>query len=219
MEKHYHKKAGHRSYGIRTPEFRELAKAYLTCFKSLSLKERLELAKMLFKSGFSEQAGIGNVILEKSIAMLTTSEFDFLDDVASCLNNWSSTDSFSIHTVQPLLRKYPREILGLLRKWNVSKSMWKQRASVVTFTRSVGASGEFTNEALELCDNLIWDEEDLVRKAVGWALKDSLRGARMRVLDYVKSLRQRGVSSVITLYAIRDLKERERQQVLKAKPR
>jgi len=96
--------------------------------------------------------------------------------------------------------------------------MWKRRASVVTFTRKIGESGKFTEEALKLCDNLIWDKEDYVRKGVGWALKDNMRGNKQGVLDYIKSLRQKGVSSVITLYSIRDLKGKEREEVLKIKP-
>ena len=57
-----------------------------------------------------------------------------------------------------------------------------------------------------------------MQKGVGWALKDNLPGARERVLDYVKSLRRNGVSSTITLYAIRDLRGEEREEVLRVKP-
>lgn len=134
------------------------------------------------------------------------------------MSNWAETDWFCIRVVQPLLRKFPKETMSLLRKWNSSKSLWKRRASVVAFTRKIGISGKFTHEVLELCDNLIWDSEDMVRKGVGWALKDNMRGAKKRVLDYVKSLRRKGVSSTITLYAIRDLKGKEREEVLKIKP-
>jgi 3-methyladenine DNA glycosylase AlkD len=88
---------------------------------------------------------------------------------------------------------------------------------VVTFTRKVGESGEFTDEALALCDKLIWDPEDLVQKGVGWALKDSMRSAHDRVVAYVKDLRRMGVPSTITLYAIRDLKGEEREGVLAVK--
>lgn len=83
---------------------------------------------------------------------------------------------------------------------------------MVAFTRKIGSSDKFTDEALSLCDNLLWDEEDMVRKGVGWALKNVMRGDKRRVLDYVKSLRRKGVSSVITLYAIRDLKGKEREE-------
>jgi 3-methyladenine DNA glycosylase AlkD len=65
--------------------------------------------------------------------------------------------------MQPLLWAYPQEVLALLEEWNSSPNQWKRRSSVVTFTRKVGESGEFTDEALALCDKLIWDPEDLVR--------------------------------------------------------
>jgi 3-methyladenine DNA glycosylase AlkD len=97
--------------------------------------------------------------------------------------------------------------------------MWKRRASVVTFTRRAGASGRYVDVVLELCDTLKRDTEDLVRKGVGWALKDNLRGSRAKVLAYVKQLRREGVSSTITLYAIRDLKGAERSSILKIKPK
>ena len=94
----------------------------------------------------------------------------------------------------------------------------KRRASVVTFTRKTAESGKYVDITLEFCDNLIWDGEDLVRKGVGWALKDTMRADKQRVLEYVKNLRRKGVSSAITLYAIRDLKGQEREEVLSIKP-
>lgn len=209
---------GYKSYGIRESEERELINRYLKRFKQLSLEERFELVKMLFSSLFSEQAAFGNAIMELSLEDLNPAHYGFLDEIVAYLSNWAETDWLCIRIMQPLLRKYPKETLGLMRKWNVSENMWKRRASVVTFTRKIGESGRFTDEVLELCNNLIWDKEDFVRKGVGWALKDNMRGAKQKVLQYVKSLRRKGVSSVITLYAIRDLKCEERKEVLNIKP-
>lgn len=48
----------------------------------------------------------------------------------------------------------------------------------------------------------------------GFVIKDAMRGDRKVILNYVKNLRRRGVSSTVTLYAIRDLKGTDRQQVL-----
>ena len=95
--------------------------------------------------------------------------------------------------------------------------MWKRRASVTAFVRKVGESGNYTEEALAFCENLIWAKEDLVQKGVGWCLKDVMRGDQKKVFKYVKDLRKRGVPSTITLYAIRDLKGTKRQEVLKVK--
>ena len=59
--------------------------------------------------------------------------------------------------------------------------------------------------------------EDIVRKGVGWALKENMRSAPKKILPYVKGLRRRGVSSTIILYAIEDLKGAQRQAVLNLK--
>lgn len=207
-----------KSYGIKESEKTELIGSYLGSFRQLSLEERFELAKMFYVSGFSEQVTFGDAVLELSVKEIAPVHFDFLDEIAGCLDNWAETDWFCSRVVQPLLRKHPEETLNLLRKWNKSENMWKRRASVVAFTRKVGESGKFTDVALDLCNNLIWDKKDLVRKGVGWALKDNMRGSKKRVLDYVKSLRMKGVSSTITLYAIRDLKGNDRKEVLEIKP-
>lgn len=152
------------------------------------------------------------------MAELKPQKFEILNEISGYLTDWGPTDSFSLHIMQPLLRKYPSEVKKLLKKWNNSNHMWKKRSSVVTFTRKIGAEGEYVDFLLELCDNLIWEKEDLVRKAVGWALKDNMIGRnKEKVLNYVKDLRKKGVSSTITLYAIRNLKGREREEVLKIK--
>ncbi len=205
------------SYGVDGLEQKEIFESHKESLKQFTLRERLDLVKRLYSSGFSEEANFGDKILMISLDEITPTHYSLLDEIGSCLSHWGETDWFCINILQPLLRHYPEETLELLRKWNRTEHIWKQRASVVAFTRKVGQSGKFTDEVLELCENLIWSKEDYVRKGVGWALKDNMRGSKKKVLDYVKSLRERGVSSVITLYAIRDLKGTEREEVLRKK--
>lgn len=82
------------------------------------------------------------------------------------------------------------------------------------FTRKVAKSRQFTDEALNFCENLLQDPELMVQKGVGWSLKDMMHSDRERIKDYVIDLRARGVSSVITLYVIKDLKGDERAAIL-----
>jgi 3-methyladenine DNA glycosylase AlkD len=219
-EMYYHKKVGEgfKAYGISAPEFYEIAKKYQNVFKQLTFKERITLAERFFESGYAGQMSFGIILLKLSVKEMKPKDFGVLEIIGACLNNWGSTDGFCIDVLQPLLLVYPREVLRVLKEWNKAESLWKRRASVVVFTRKVGASGKFTNEALELCDRLVLDAEDYVRKGVGWALKDTMRGDKKKVLEYVKGLRQKEVSAVITLYAIRDLKGKERREVLNVKP-
>ncbi|MGC1122213.1 MAG: DNA alkylation repair protein [Candidatus Methanofastidiosia archaeon] len=207
----------HKYYGLTGEVLRDLITQYEGQFSQLELIERFHLIRMFYCSGISEQIAFGDTIMVNSLDEISPSHFEYLEDITDCLSNWGDTDWFASRITQPLLLKYPEETLSFMRDLNSSENMWKRRLSVVTFTRKIGESGKFTEEALELCNNLIWDTEDLVRKGVGWALKDTMRGAKKRVLEYVKSLRGKGVSSVITLYAIRDLKGEERREVLAVK--
>ena len=85
---------------------------------------------------------------------------------------------------------------------------------MVLFTRKVAKSGKFNDDALKFCENLVRDPEVMVQKGVGWSLKDLMRSDKERIIEYVIDLRARGVSSVITLYAIKDIKGKERTEIL-----
>ena len=58
-----------------------------------------------------------------------------------------------------------------------------------------------------------------MRKGIGWALKDLMRGDKAPLIAYVETVRRRGVSSMITLYAMKDLRGAERQRLLAIRPR
>jgi 3-methyladenine DNA glycosylase AlkD len=206
------------AYGLKVPAWRAVLREWRPRFKALSLEERLQLAEALLADGEGWLGHTGIHVLALSVAQIGPQHYERLDRMADGFTGWSHVDDVCISVLQPLLRAYRAETLALLERWNRSPNRWKRRASVVAFVRKIGESGEYTEEALRLCENLVGDPEDLVRKGVGWALKDVMRGDRKRVLEYVKDLRRRGVSAVITLYAIRDLRGAERDEVLAVRP-
>ncbi len=201
----FHKYGGYGELGVGSKRLDVILRAYRREIMLLTCREALKLAERFYRSEFEEMKLAGNYILKRRNQCIEKGNLAVLDRVARGLSSWSQTDDFCIGVLQPLLERHPKETIGLLRAWNGSGSVWKRRASVVAFVRKVGESGKYTDAALRLCENLIWDKEDLVCKGVGWCLKDVMRGDRERVLAYVRGLRKRGVSAVITLYAIRDL--------------
>lgn len=209
----------YKAYGLSTPEIRDLIKKFIGEFKELSFFQRIKLSKQFYNSEYIAHTSFGLKLLEISLSEIKPQNFVILEEIVSYLKDWGPTDSFSLYIMQPLLRNYPNETKDLLKRWNNSDHTWKKRVSVVTFTRKIGSEGAHVDFLLELCNHLIWNEEDLVRKAIGWALKDNMVGNnKAKVLSYVKNLRKMGVSSTITLYAIRKLKGKQREEVLKIKP-
>jgi 3-methyladenine DNA glycosylase AlkD len=205
------------AYGLKVPAWRAVLREFRPRFRALSLEERLQLAEALLADGEGWMGHTGIHVLAMSVGEMGPEHFERLDRMADCFTGWSHVDDVCITVIQPLLRSHRAEALALLERWNRSPNRWKRRASVVALVRKIGESGEFTEEALRLCENLVHDDEDLVRKGVGWALKDVMRGDKVRVIEYVKALRRRGVSAVITLYAIRDLKGAERDEVARTR--
>jgi 3-methyladenine DNA glycosylase AlkD len=204
-------------YGLKTPVFHKMMREYRHRFLELSLQQRIELAAKLFKTHIGELGHAGIYVLEISAKQLEPKHFPDLDEIGEDFRSWSHVDYFSTKVTPAILFNYPEQMLDLLEKWNHSPNRFKRRASVVTFINNVAKSGRFINDALRLCENLVWDEEDIVRKGVGWALKVNMRYAQERVLEYVKDLRRRGVSSTITLYAIEKLPPEIRKEVLSIK--
>jgi 3-methyladenine DNA glycosylase AlkD len=213
-----YKKYKHKVYGLKVPEIEKIVNKYYNRFLEISFEEKINLARMFYTSEYIAQTSFGLKILEISLSKLMPQRFEILDEIGGYLSDWGPTDSFSLHIMQPLLRKYPNEVIELLTNWNNSNHTLKKRSSLVTFTRKIGAEGQYVDTLLEFCNNLIWHKEDLVRKAIGWALKDNMVGKnKEKVLNYVKDLRKKGVSSTITIYAIRNLKGKEREEILKIK--
>lgn len=208
-----------RSYGLSTPELRDLIRTFRRHLVALPLDRRLRLAEHLYRPAVAELASVATGILAASRDDLDPAHFPILDRCLDHFHSWGTTDDFSINVLQPLLLRHPAATVRLLRRWNRSLNRWKRRASVVAFTRKIGASGRFADETVRLCDRLIGDPDDLVQKGVGWALKDNLRGARGKVYHYVRHLRAIGAPATITLYAMRDLKGTDRAALLRIKPR
>ncbi len=219
LSKRWDRDNDYETYGLSAADWSALYEAFNPRLKAITHEQRLRLAENWASTGNRTLIHLGVHLLRLSERSgdLTPEDFPFLDAFASHLQGWGNVDTLCSGVTQPLLEKYPEEVTALLRRWNASPHPMKRRASVVTFTRKTAESGRHVDLTLEFCDNLKWDTDDLVRKGVGWALKDTMRADRQRIIDYVKELRRAGVSSTITLYAIRDLKGEERQKVLAVK--
>ena len=216
-DRKFHKHDEYLSYGLTASDFRKLMKEFSSRFLELSLQERLDLASRLLREHIGELGHVGLYILTLSVKDLDPRHFVYLDGLPEHFRSWSHVDHLSLGVIQPLLWQFRKETLELLEEWSRSPIRWKRRACIVTFTRKGAKSGEFTEKVIHLCEKLVWDEEDIVQKGVGWALKDNLRSAPDRILPYIKDLRRKGVPSTIMLYAIRDLKGAKRQEVLEVK--
>jgi len=210
----FHKNRDFTTYGISTPLLYRIMRENKKELMSLPLYARLSFSQDLFSTANEELGHISVFTLTNSVGEMTVDNLSIIEEYPRLFRTWSITDDYGLRVVQPLLLKYEREMLSILNRWSLSENMWLRRLSMVAFVRKIGASGKYTKEFLDICNRIIQDEEDLVRKAIGWALKDNMRGNKERIIPYIQSLREQNVSSTIILYAIRDIKDKEERQSL-----
>lgn len=197
--------------GVMVPQTRTVAAKY----KSLSL---IEIRK-LTSSQYHEARLCGVIILTLQFKATTDEtihkklfNFYIKELKAGNINNWDLVDVSAPTIGQYLLKtKKPIEFLLTLGR---SKSLWQRRASII-FTFAFFRVGIF-EPSLEMADELLYDEHDLIHKAVGWTLREvGNRDPRL-----LRSFLQENAATMprtALRYSIEKLPAQERKKWLAAK--
>ena len=96
-----------------------------------------------------------------------------LAELAASLNSWDSVDSFAVYLSGPAWRQGQVSDADIHR-WANSTNIWRRRAALVSTValnnRARGGRGDVPR-TLAVCRILAADKEDMVVKAVSWALR------------------------------------------------
>ena len=171
-------------YGVKTEVVGKIAKKYWPRIKTFDKQAIFGLCEELYRSDYTEEAFIVAFWLPNYTDNLEPSDLaTFKRWIELYINNWAKCDGFCNHTIGDLIQKYP-EILGEVKSWAKSENRWLKRASAVSLIVPA-KKGLFLQEALEICDLLLTDGDDMVQKGYGWLLKEESRKHQKKVFDYV----------------------------------
>jgi 3-methyladenine DNA glycosylase AlkD len=97
-----------------------------------------------------------------------------LEELGQGIDSWGAVDSFACYLAGPAWRE--RQVSdALIKRWARSKDRWWRRAALVsTVPLNSKARGGTTDvsRTLEICELLIDDRDDMVVKAMSWALRE-----------------------------------------------
>ena len=171
-------------YGVKTEVVGKIAKKYWTQVKTLDKQTIFKLCEELFRSDYTEEVFIVSFWLPNYIEHLEPSDLaTFKMWIEQYINNWAKCDGFCNHTIGDLIQKYP-ESISEVKSWAKSKNRWLKRAAAASLIVPA-KKGDFMQEAFEICDMLMCDEDDMVQKGYGWLLKEESRKHQKEVFDYV----------------------------------
>ena len=99
--------------------------------------------------------------------------------------NWATTDTMCGMLIGPLLVKHP-ELAPRMRAWSRDRNMWVRRASIVGLLPLVRARREI-DLVYAIAKRLHPDPNDLIHKAVGWALREAGKIDPQRLERYLRA--------------------------------
>ncbi|HWO00959.1 MAG TPA: DNA alkylation repair protein [Blastocatellia bacterium] len=97
-----------------------------------------------------------------------------LEQFGAGLNSWESVDTFTLYLAGPAWRE-GQVPDSLIKRWARSKDRWWRRAALVSTvplnSKARGGSGD-PSRTLMICRMLVDDRDDMVEKALSWALRE-----------------------------------------------
>jgi 3-methyladenine DNA glycosylase AlkD len=128
--------------------------------------------------------------------------------------NWATTDEMCGVVIGPLLVKHP-ELMPQMRAWARHKNMWVRRASIVGLLPPIrrGDSEAAVDLVCEIARQLHPDPNDLIHKAVGWALREAGKIDPVRLERYLRA-HVTAIPRTTFRYAIERFEANKRAQLL-----
>jgi 3-methyladenine DNA glycosylase AlkD len=192
--------------GVRMGQVFALAKEFMTM--------PLDEVEKLLESPVHE-ARVGAVsIMDYQARSKKTSEtrrkelFDLYIRRHDRINTWDLVDRSAIHVVGGYLSEKPRKILYKLAR---SRLMSERRTAIVSTLYLIGQDD--VEDAFKLSEMLVDDPEDLIQKAVGWALRYAGDKDRRRLLGFLDT-HAATMPRTTLRYAIEHLDKEQRSHYL-----
>jgi len=203
-------------YNVGTAAMRELARSIHAAHKAeWSIDEAMAFADALIEDRHLEAKSVG-------IEVVARCRRDFSPRLLPAWKrwlagnhsaNWATTDAICGMLLGPLLLRHP-ELGARMRVWARDRNMWVRRASIVGLIPRA-RRGEALDLVYEIARRLHADREDLIQKAVGWALREAGKTDMPRLERYLRA-NGAAIPRTTLRYAIERFPEKKRRAILAA---
>ena len=187
-------------YGVRTPQLQELARLAYGQVKQWPVAQRDRFVTELWKSGMLEEGVLVAHIYRRFAKSCDEREFRMFEQwLDRYVRNWSHCDGVSAWLIAASIANRPG-LADRLARWTKSKNRWKRRSAAVSLIQEA-KRGTNTETIFHICGLLLEDSDDMVRKGVGWLLKETYPQRPREVLDFLDPWRTRAPRLVLRIAA------------------
>ncbi len=184
------------SHGWRTADLRRASIRWRReILQQSDLEFLLRVADNLFTGAVNEEKNVAVFLLEDITARFGDEEFETLESWLPRISNWSDHDALVHYLIAPMVVAKPARASRVF-DWAKSRNRWFRRAACVALIQ--GARRKiFFPEIIRLSATLLSDEDDMVRKGLGWLLRETAKADVQRAVPYLMSIRERAPRLVL----------------------
>lgn len=158
---------GDKFLGIRNPATRKVAKKY---YKQITNKELQDLLSSQWHEIRLCALVMMNYLMESKIISQNRKDqlYElYLSNIDTSINNWDLVDISAPHVVgEYLINNSDKSILQKLAQG----SLWQKRVAIISTFAFIREND--LGDATLLCQKLMYEEHDLLHKAVGWTMRE-----------------------------------------------
>lgn len=174
--------------GVRNPEIKLLIREWWCKLSKLQPEEFILFSKNLVKTKIFECNYVAFELLWKNKQTLNLLSLNDIETLGENMDNWATTDAFSVNIAGWAWRNNQIVDNDILR-WLNSDNLWWRRAAIVSTVgmnlKSRGGTGD-TKRTLMICEKVVNDREDMIVKALSWALRELSKSDKAAVESFMK---------------------------------
>jgi len=184
------------SHGWRTADLRRAALRWRReILQESDLTFLLQVADHLFAGTINEDKNVAVFLLENITDKFGDEEFRLLESWLPRISNWSDHDALVHYLIAPMVVAKPARASRVFH-WAKSRNRWFRRAACVALIQGARRKMLFS-EIIRLSATLLSDEDDMVRKGLGWLLRETAKADVQRAVPYLMSIRERAPRLVL----------------------
>ncbi len=160
--------------GVRSPNIKKVVNECWDTIKNHSAEKQLNFAKELVKTKILECNQVAFLLLWKNKNALRLIGLKDIEELAQNIDNWVTVDTLSVLISGWVWRENQITNEDVLNWLNSDNRWWRRTAVVSTVAlnlRSRGGTGD-AKRTLLICEKVISDRDDMIVKALSWALRE-----------------------------------------------
>lgn len=173
--------------GVSNPRIKAVIKAVREKYNDWSDRAWIDLCKALVVKDIFECQVLAFELIGRDRKLIDALSIADLNELARNLDNWASVDHFSVGIYGVLWGRglvTDRRIDELLQ----SENHWDRRVAVVSTValnlKSRGGKGD-SPRTLRVCERVVDDRNEMIRKALSWALRELSKCDREAVVNFM----------------------------------